>query len=80
MSSATPMALGSRFPEIEKNSNKPILSSILVPYKARFNKFRVKEMCFLLNGGLDKPPPRLAKLARRALKALGLWNTKAGVL
>ena len=35
-------------------------------------------MVLLLNGRLDKPSPRLATLAKRALVALALLNTKAG--
>ena len=37
-------------------------------------------MILLLNGGLDKPPSRLATLDKRVLIALTLWNTKAGGL
>ena len=37
-------------------------------------------MALLINGGLDKPPPRLAMFAIRFRIALTLKNTKAGGL
>lgn len=48
--------------------------------QGRCNLLRVLNMIFLLNRGLDWPPPRLATLAKHVLIAPALWNTNAGCL
>ena len=50
-----------------------------VSYGCILVRFRVRND-FLLNGGLDKPPSRLATLAIRVLITLALLFTKAGCL